>query len=47
MKLYLHVFEKENPQLIETGILDFKNHEGTLQDLMREIGEVLPVKNQI
>lgn len=44
MKLYLHTFEKENPHVLDTGILNFKKEEGTLQDLMREIGDVLPVK---
>ena len=45
MKLYVHTFSKDEPQILETGILEFKKHEGTLQDLIREVCEVLPVKN--
>jgi hypothetical protein len=47
MKLYVHTFTKDEPQNLETGILEFKKHEGTLQDLIREVTEVLPVKNLI
>jgi hypothetical protein len=42
MKLYLHIYEKTNPNTFETGIFEFNNKDATLQDLIKEISTVIP-----